>query len=442
MKPALHRQLKDSSSSPTSAYIVPSVITRESREDLKRMDVLPEEQDSNREEPTEANRGVRFLSSHPEEGDGNVEQDDTHRQPKNPSSANILPDQPGIASALRSSTVHPNVLQINKAPSSPSVFERLAKTETVASIQAKFLPRKNRGRRSRSSSEPPPKNRERSRTKSDDNAKSQSKQKNTINSISPRKSSNKNYGAMPKASRVLKQSSDDAEVSLKDVGDLAVKKSKLKTVLSKPISIRRGKSYPVKGANKPVTIRKGRPYKAASSNNIQTKSSFETGEEGPPLSIEFSKMMRLICSNKYTPELGFVELDLKPLGLVSAFNDYATGSITSKNLAAGIINALFLRDLPEGISWIVHEPLERELVMPIGEEGYSFFVDATASKFDDDYSAKDNTEGAKYNRYTASATGSVTFVPVRSEIHVENYSCVNTVYDDDNDREGLEGFTF
>lgn len=400
----------------------------ESRQDSRKMDVQQPamEDDGIREETMENNRGVRFSASH-EEGSNQT-----------PRSSNLPdhhhPGMQGIVSALRSTRhVHPNVLNM-KTPS-PSVFERLAKTETVASIQAKFLPQ-NKGRRARSRSEPP-KNRQRARTKSDEHSpfnKNPSKQKKIMKSNNTEKKSTKHHstnGPTLRAStriNIRKKSSsweEDEQVSVKDVGDLAVKKSRFKKVLSKPITMRRRRSSSYK-----VTM-----------PSSPTKS-YETGEEGPPLSIEFSKMMRLICSNKYTPELGFVELDLKPLRLTSAFAEYATGAMSSKNLAATIINALFLRDLPGGISWNIHEPLERELVMPIGEEGYSFFVDATASKFDDEYSNEGNTEGAKYNRYTASATGSLIFVPVRSEIHVENYSCVHSVYDDDNEREGLEGFTF
>ena len=412
--------------SPNSHILVPITVesVTESRQDSK-MDVhQPEIEDvSIREETVENSRGVRFSESY-EEGSNQT-----------PRSSKLPDHHPGIVSALRSTRhVHPNVL--NMKTSSPSVFERLAKTETVASIQAKFLPQ-DKGRRARSRSEPPPKNRQRARTKSDEHSpfnKNMLKQKNNMKPNNTRKKSTKQHsthgptlGASTRINIRKKSLSWEKEeqVGVKDVGDLAVKKSRFKKVLSNPITMRRRRSSSYK-----VTI-----------PSSPTKS-YETGEEGPPLSIEFSKVMRLICSNKYTPELGFVELDLKPLGLTSAFAEYATGVMSSKNLAATIINALFLRDLPGGISWKVHDPLERELVMPIGEEGYSFFVDATASKFDDEYSNEGNTEGAKYNRYTASATGSLIFVPVRSEIHVENYSCVHSVYDDDNEREGLEGFTF
>lgn len=152
---------------------------------------------------------------------------------------------------------------------------------------------------------------------------------------------------------------------------------------------------------------------------------FDLESTGPPLEIEFSSRTKILCSNKFEPEAGFEELDLFELGLNSPLSEYEAGAMSAKEFASEIMNALLWRDLPSNVKWDVKRPLERELAMPIGEIGYSFLIEATGNSILDDC---DLSEDGEEELYSASATGNVTFLPDR-EVQVENYSCVYT-YDD------------
>jgi len=165
-------------------------------------------------------------------------------------------------------------------------------------------------------------------------------------------------------------------------------------------------------------------YSRRRSRDDDTFNSYEMHDNGPPLYIEFSNRSKIICSNKYAPELGSENIDPQKLGIHRSLTAYEAGSLHSKKLSSEIMHSLLWRDLPKGLKWNINFPLERELAMPIGEVGYSFFIEATEIK-DETESKDSNSEDDKI--HTASATGNVSFLPDLWEIHVENYSCVHNV---------------
>jgi len=163
-------------------------------------------------------------------------------------------------------------------------------------------------------------------------------------------------------------------------------------------------------------------YSRRRSRDDESIDSYDIQDNGPPLFIEFSNRTKIICSNKYAPELGFEDIDPQQLGIRRSLTEYEAGGLAAKKLASEIMHALLWRDLPKGLKWNINFPLERELAMPIGEVGYSFFIEATEIKDE-----SDDSDEEEETFHTASATGNVAFLPDRWEIHVENYSCVHNV---------------
>ena len=155
---------------------------------------------------------------------------------------------------------------------------------------------------------------------------------------------------------------------------------------------------------------------------------FDVQSAGPPLEIEFSSKMKILCSHKSTPESGFEELDSFDLGLNSYLSEYAAGFITAKQFGSEIMCALLWRDLPSSnMKWNIRQTLERELAMPLGEIGYSIIYDASGRCInDEDDEDAELINESKDDPFTASVTGNVVFTP-DNEIHVENYVCIHDV---------------
>jgi len=321
-----------------------------------------------------------------------------------------------------------------------SVFERLARTETVAFIHQKF---QHVARPKRSTSAPP------SIHRTSFGKLTKNRDMNISNHSSPKPRSS---SQLPKKDfmNISSHSSPKPRTSThrltRKQSIPSIHRKYRRPSLNKILSERAG----VEGVDKISELFKRSNSYQVSENNWapRRKNSFErsktktvkssvgdsfysrrrskdeatdvfVGSVEVPLYIEFSNRTKIICSNKYAPELGFDDVDPQQLGIKRSLTEYEAGSLTAKNLASEIMNALLWRDLPKGLKWNINYPLERELAMPIGELGYSFFIEATEEK----ECEGDNAIIEK--NHTASATGNVSFLPDRWEIHIENYSCVH-----------------
>jgi hypothetical protein len=347
------------------------------------------------------------------------------------------PSSPTLSPILSSKTRH------KATPSTrPSVFERLSKTETVASLHQKFLPGQSGTERKmkRSTSAPPSLRAKSSRRHQPPNNAQHINHSNT----------NNGNGKRAKNTMLKKQASDLAEkiVQIASSSHFFERLAETHTALSK--SRRRPRSevktdttrFKPKRSSSLGRRHTSDRWNSSPKHNKKTKGgrvrnrrakeilsdTFDMESTGPPLEIEFSSIMKIMCSLKFVPEDGFEELDPFDLGLTSFLTEYEAGSLTAKDFASEIMSSLLWRDLPSSIKWDVRCPLERELAMPIGEIGYSFMIEASGKKraTDNDDSELDEDDDEEEELYTASATGNVTFLP-DWEIQVENYSCVHDV---------------
>lgn len=332
----------------------------------------------------------------------------------------------------------------------PSVFERLSQAETIASLHQKFLPVKegNNGangasvkierKMKRSTSAPPSLRTKNNRrdlfqgTKNDEKKKKSSRTKKT-NKLSDKivqlASSSfdlferlaEDHTALSKSRRRSRR-----ERQLKDSDD---KKKNNTTKRSNSLGRRhnfdRWNSSPPRAGGGARRIRLYNPNRNKRVKETLDEA-FDVESAGPPLEIEFSSKMRVMCSNKFQPEDGMVELDLFELGLNTYLSEYEAGELSAKAFGSEIMKALLWRDLPTGIKWNVRCPLERELAMPIGEIGYSFMLEASGKSIENEEDSDEPNDDDDEDLYTASASGNVTFLP-DSEIQVENYSCVHDV---------------
>jgi len=342
----------------------------------------------------------------------------------------------------------------------PSVFERLARTETVAFIHQKFRPVVMQNR---STSAPPLLQRAsvskvtgNKDTKTSyfagkvpptkDSSPSPTRYSHTKPRPSPQKMLHK-PGRRPSLSSFQKKSGQRAlqgrgnvkkNISTRAVVDANVRVGEYARTSDRkprrPLPISKFKSdfeeynTKLKGHKETMGCKSSLGdsfYSRRRSRDDESIDSYDMIDNGPPLFIEFSNRTKIICSNKYAPELGFEDIDPQQLGIRRSLTEYEAGSLAAKKLASEIMHALLWRDLPKDLKWNINFPLERELAMPIGEIGYSFFIEATETR--DDSVDSDTKEDIFH---TASATGNVSFLPDRWEVHVENYSCVHDVDED------------
>jgi len=334
----------------------------------------------------------------------------------------------------------PKVKRGNKV-TRPSVFERLARTETVAFMHQKFYPVEDR--ENRSTSAPPLMQRGRERDVKTSAFTGRVPSTKDLSPSPTRYSCTKQRQPVQRMVRkpfvsrrpLIGRGDSKKNISTRQVVDGHVIQNTRNNgkKLRRPLPISRFNSdfdaYNKK--TREQTWSKGGKsslgdsfYSRRRSRDDDTYNSYEMHDNGPPLYIEVSNRSKIICSNKYAPELGSEDIDPQKLGIRRSLTEYEAGSLHSKKLSSEIMHSLLWRDLPKGLKWNINFPLERELAMPIGEVGYSFFIEATEIK-DETESKDSNSEDDKI--HTASATGNVSFLPDRWEIHVENYSCVHNL---------------
>jgi len=132
-----------------------------------------------------------------------------------------------------------------------------------------------------------------------------------------------------------------------------------------------------------------------------------------PCEIEFTSRMQIYTTNTHKPEDGYQELDPFDYELNGSLSQYEAGGLSVKDLSSEIVSMLLLGDLPHDIDWCLRTPLYRDLALPLGEVGYSFFLEV-----------HENGNGGEKTLSSASATGNIIFIHDLSEIHIENYSFV------------------
>mmetsp|Transcript_26529 Transcript_26529/g.39772 ORF Transcript_26529/g.39772 Transcript_26529/m.39772 type:complete len:514 (-) Transcript_26529:105-1646(-) len=374
-----------------------------------------------------------------------------HHYPPRPPSSDDAPS-PSILITNKSKYTSSNTNTPNNTIR-PSVFERLSKTETVASMHQKFLPNEQQhGRRIKRSTSAPPSLRSKASRQQHDR-RVYKKSNNSKNNNKPKKRQIVPADAAGEANLAEKI------VQIASSFDLFERLAEKHTALSKSrrrersdannrsrrakrkqtntklydrkrsSSLGRRPSHFDREGDQEVARARRRRERRNRKAEEALEDAFSISSAGPPLEIEFSSRMKLVCSSKFMPEDGFEELDPFELGLNSSFTEYEAGTLSPKDFAAEIMTSLLWRDLPPDIKWEVRKPLERELAMPIGEIGYSFMIEASGRQFadeDDEDEESQEEEDEEGELYVASATGNVTFLPDR-EIQVENYSCVHDV---------------
>lgn len=133
----------------------------------------------------------------------------------------------------------------------------------------------------------------------------------------------------------------------------------------------------------------------------------------PPSIIEFQNVMSIFVQKRYENEGDFVQINSKETGLYDFLVQYRENIISAKELAQEIMHVLFRQDLPKDGTWEMGDTMSREIVLPLGEQGFSIFVESC------DVSASDTVR-------TSSVTGRVIFVFDCNEIQIENYSFIIT----------------
>ena len=303
------------------------------------------------------------------------------------------------------------------ASSRPSVFERLSQMETVASIQRKLVSRELL--RKRASSAPPLRptsaptlrslNNRPPKVKTEFKVKKKNsdleKNIHKPNKVSPDKLSFERLAVRHTKLSMMRQQTSRKNVAQRS-GVLRVRS----TSRGRPVALERWKSAP--------TVE----HQIISKEEEESVYAQSVISAGPPLEIGFTSRMEIFTTDTLKPEDGFDQVDCSELGLNGCLAEYEVGGLSVKEVASEIVNTMFVRDLPENIDWSIKEPLHRELALPLGEKGFSFFIEANEEKEEDDNEVESDDGESPYS--AASATGNVVFIHDLYEIHVENYSFV------------------
>lgn len=325
-----------------------------------------------------------------------------------------------------------------KANSRQSVFERLSAYETVASIHRKLQSRqiRNRSTKKRSSSAPPSIQRTFSAPLPSSNNLKSTSVKLDSNS---RRNYNKKVGKEVPSGKPYKLVS---QLSFDRLAESHTKLSKIRQ-RARPLdkNLRKNSFRSNGGMHRVRSTSRGRiPLQNANfrKGNIIHSTNFDLDFDkdnhdkymeqkefddefssvaamSVPYEIEFTSRMQIYTTNTHKPEDGYHELDPSELQLNSSLAEYEAGGLSVKDLATEIVSMMLLRDLDDEADWAVENPLYRDLALPLGEVGYSFFVEATE---------KVGENGGEIIA-SASATGNIVFIHDLSEIHIENWSFVS-----------------
>ena len=311
-----------------------------------------------------------------------------------------------------------------------SVFERLSRTDTVASIHRKVVSKEIV--RKRSASAPPLRQRPTSasalilsRNPNNRSPKVKSHSKNLKKNSNAEAHDQKMYNILSKpsfehlAGKHTKLSMIRKQKSRKN----NLQQSRVRRVRStsrgRPAALERWKSAPIIQSNE-------------QDEEIGDQTTESVVSAGPPLEIGFTSRMEVFTTNTDRPEDGFDQIDCSGfgLGLNGCLAEYEAGGLSAKEVASEIVNSMFMRDLPDQQDWSVKEPLHRELALPLGEKGFSFFIESCGEEGDnenndgDDKNNDGDNDDGEASKYSASATGNVIFIHDLYEIHVEDYSFV------------------
>jgi len=300
--------------------------------------------------------------------------------------------------------------------SRPSVFERLSQMDTVASIQRRLVSKELL--RKRASSAPPLRpisaptlrslNNRPPKVTSEFKLKKNSDLEKNIhkpNKVSPDKASFERLAGRHTKLSMMRQQTNRKNVAQRS-GVLRVRS----TSRGRPPALERWKSAPAIGRQR---IEKEEEESVCAQSVISA---------GPPLEIGFTSRMEIFTTNTLRPEDGFDQVDCSELGLNGCLAEYEAGGLSVKEVASEIVNTMFVRDLPDNVDWSIKEPLHRELELPLGEKGFSFFIEANEEKEEGDNKGESDDGESPYS--AASATGNVVFIHDLYEIHVENFSFV------------------
>lgn len=270
------------------------------------------------------------------------------------------------------------------------VFERLSNTQTIASLHRRYLTNDTRGERS--SSAPP--------------MRTRTSKKKVISKNNSKEADHNKIAPLMSFERLAGKHTALSLIRRRDSNNLRGRKPERE--MRKMRSTSRGGTPFERWKSEPDVSREGR-YQFFDDGSY----SFLSGSSaGPPIFIEFSSRMTILMCNSNNPDDDEIEMDTVNLGLNGALAQYENSGLSTKELAIEIMETLFLRDLFDGIKWNVGEPHERELTTPLGEKGYSFFIDASVKK-----------KGGKDFDYV-SASAKIIFIHETHEILVENYNFV------------------
>jgi hypothetical protein len=316
-----------------------------------------------------------------------------------------------------------------------SVFERLWKAETVASIYQKVESRRPMERNNKRSVSAPPKLRRRkniSQLPKKSQRKTVRDKKNSEKEIPLTKSSKVNRSKSTERERRLeapytfKKSNSDKKL----IPNVAKKSTKARR-LGRRASFDSGLPGTRRGQNGKKIWRDGSLFKKVQSDSAVMRDkmadeilddTFSLTSNGPPRYIEFSSRTRLMYCDEFDLDEESAELDSNELGLEDLLSEYEAGHLNSKDLASEIMHALLCRGLPKNVEWDISYPLEREIACDIGEMGYSYFIEAKEKN-----SSSDEEERVPHS---ASATGNVIFLHDQWEIRIDNFSCAHDVESD------------
>ncbi|GFH59118.1 predicted protein [Chaetoceros tenuissimus] len=299
-----------------------------------------------------------------------------------------------------------------------SVFDRLCNTQTVASIHRRLVSKEIVKRKKRSSSAPPL----RSRTTTSNHQASKPKNVNTSAKKATSGQLQKQFklsrdesfarlaGRQTKAAKIRQKGKQEVKEStrrnthhrnqVRRVRSTSISRPPVKT------SLARWKSEPAV----PETF----DFDATYDDEVNDVGTNVESVGTVPLEIDFASRNEIFTTNTHKPEDGYHPLDSTKYGLDGCLAAYEAGGMSPKEATSEIIHALFENDLSDEAEWTIKEPLHRELGLPLGEKGYSFFIEATGTY-------KEGEEDDK-EKLSASATGNVVFIFDLYEIHVENYS--------------------
>lgn len=133
----------------------------------------------------------------------------------------------------------------------------------------------------------------------------------------------------------------------------------------------------------------------------------------PPSIIEFQNITSVFVQNRYENDGEYFQIDSKETGLHDFLVKYRENNMSAKELAQEIMHNLFRQNLSKDVQWKMGDTLSREIALPLGEKGYSIFIEAREV----------STSEAIC---TSSVTGNVIFVFDCNEIQIENYSFLST----------------